>query len=477
MPIYAAFIFAGTWGASRVLSQQVGALSWIRMDGNIIFSVYGSLFNTFFIGIAQQTFSLFQCYKHPNGKMSLRSRPSVICHTDEWRSMLAVALVSVLLFCGSSLAVFAWAIIVAPRRFADERFRQRWKFLFIRFRPTRWWWGLLMLFKGVWLSLTTVIFLYSTGQLAWLSSCLTWYLLASFVFLPWRSLAVSVLDIGMHANLLFEFFLLPFLAVPDGRTPSDFGSAFAGIAIIPLAAAGVVVYIQVDHFLDPLPLSVWEAKSSELSETFELLKGAEPREVVRVVRHLPWADIVTLQRAQAILSLELLGESSRPASSAMLGMKGCFVNAVLSDKGPGSSRRLSWGSNEFVSKAPPSRATHTGVGDEDMQQKQIEASPIDVAEMRLLQKQMQTLTTTLETHSRCMINHTSRLECVCDIALASDDRSTLPPTATGAAASSRFGSQPAALPARGSSSPRIHSPLPAVARDTAHVSLTPRTPR
>ncbi|CAK9114043.1 Ephrin_rec_like domain-containing protein [Durusdinium trenchii] len=114
--------------------------------------------------------------------------------------------------CVFLLVVISWAMWVAPRRFHLKSFRMRWKFMIQKMR-------------------------------------LLFYTTISYVFLPWRSVFVTILDIGTHVSTLLLCLLLPFLIDFDQeeqqtavclRSNKNRG-AYVAIPIFSLKVLGVAV--------------------------------------------------------------------------------------------------------------------------------------------------------------------------------------------------------------------------------------------
>merc|ERR1712226_1161004 len=97
------------------------------------------------------SFTLFRCVQNPNEEWTLTKDRSILCYEDKWFSMLAVAIASVLLYCVAFLVLLVCVICLVPRgsRFQVPGFQMRWKFLFIKFRPEAYWWGLVFLSRGI----------------------------------------------------------------------------------------------------------------------------------------------------------------------------------------------------------------------------------------------------------------------------------------------------------------------------------------
>ncbi|CAE7361343.1 unnamed protein product [Symbiodinium necroappetens] len=113
--------------------------------------------------------------------------------------------------CLTVLAVFGWAMWVAPARFHLVSFRRRWKFMIQKMRPSVHWWMMVILIKGLWLALTSVLWNTTMAQSLWICTGLLAYFTGSYVLLPWRSVFVAMLDIGTHVSILLLCLLLPFL--------------------------------------------------------------------------------------------------------------------------------------------------------------------------------------------------------------------------------------------------------------------------
>lgn len=185
-PIVAFLLFLLTWGLFKgvgVMSQRTTRSPFSKnrmvaifqcaatpMDGNIVFNCYCAVMYTFSITIASIAMTLFKCYTHPNNKKSMKAHPQIICGSDEWTSMVALAVVGILIYCVAAQAVTTVVLYVAPKNFHDPVFRQRWKFLLAKFRPEVWWWGQMIILKGILLNFAITIF-----ESAWIRSLGAWW--------------------------------------------------------------------------------------------------------------------------------------------------------------------------------------------------------------------------------------------------------------------------------------------------------------
>lgn len=235
----------------------------------------------------------------------MRSQADILCGEDDWNSLMAISLIGIILFCGGFFVLNIWIACVAPKRFNEVQFQKRWKFLFIKYRPSCWWWGLTLLVKGIWINLPTVVFDFGAAQILWLQSAIVIYLVGCFAFMPWRNFTVGALDILMHAILIFIFgFVTHFVDMGDSDN-DELGTAFVGFAMTPIAAGGIVgirmLYIR--FIAKPRDEAFWLKTATEVCDVFA--KSSTPNDLARVMCHLPISDIVSLNNAKRILQAEI----------------------------------------------------------------------------------------------------------------------------------------------------------------------------
>ena len=97
------------------------------------------------------------CYGHPNGKVSLLKHPNILCASEEHTGMVMAGL-ALLGECCIFLAICTYLVITAPKKLSEgsKIHLTSARFLFFRFRPDRWWYGLPVLLKGLALSMPLV---------------------------------------------------------------------------------------------------------------------------------------------------------------------------------------------------------------------------------------------------------------------------------------------------------------------------------
>jgi len=304
---------------NKAIVAQIGFLRsccYLRFD--IMFSCYGSIINAFFIGITGQCISLFQCYPHPlpNKARSLRAYSSVLCDSDEWLNMLGVGIAGFMVFCVGSLAIFCWVLVVAPSRFHSTVFQRRWKFLLIKFQPSIWWWGLVILFKGLLLNFTTVLFDSGILQIWWLVLLVVVYQCGALSLVPWRSFSANLLDISMHCFLLFAIGLCCRFAELGQWTATDVARwvLIAGFAPF-LIFLVVMLWLAYLILKPPLQANI-KAQATKYSETFK--KATNVAVMEALLGSLTYSDFRTIREAYQILCMEGLLETPPEAFSTRL---------------------------------------------------------------------------------------------------------------------------------------------------------------
>lgn len=307
LPEIAGIIFFVTWLGAMLISRFVPKL---RMDGDVVLGCFGGILKTFFVTVASKCFSLFQCYNHPNKRLSMRASPEVLQGSEEWSSMVIFAAMAILVNCVLLLVVISWAMWVAPQRFHLKSFRMRWKFMIQKMRPSVYWWMMTIFFKGLWISLTGVLCTNAMQQSLWVCFGLLFYTTISYVFLPWRSVFVTILDIGTHVSTLLLCLLLPFLIDFEEEEQQTAVGIFVALAVCGfLSVVGAITWACIKGF------SPWwkrrrerniEYYAQRMADVFS--SATEPRLLAEMMTEIPALDILEIKYVANMMSAEILGK-------------------------------------------------------------------------------------------------------------------------------------------------------------------------
>ena len=152
-------------------------LSW---SGYRIACTVGKIYQGLFVTMANLGLSPFMCYNHPNGQQSLLKYPNLLCQSSSHRIM-EFAGAFVLLLCLSHFVLCLWAICLAPTwSLKSPKRLTSIAFLMANFRPSTWWFGLVILLRGPLLSLAQVVAPDDEGLqllVTWVCLSFSWYLM------------------------------------------------------------------------------------------------------------------------------------------------------------------------------------------------------------------------------------------------------------------------------------------------------------
>ncbi len=96
----------------------------LAMEADRTVNVFFSIIFAFFVGLASMSMSLFKAQQNPSAKPTLAADLSIIYNSEEWRSMLWLAILCILVYTVGCILLFGTRIYFAPAWFADERFQK-----------------------------------------------------------------------------------------------------------------------------------------------------------------------------------------------------------------------------------------------------------------------------------------------------------------------------------------------------------------
>jgi len=169
----------------------------------------GMLLFALFLSITLRNLLPFQCAPNPDGSTSMVSHPGIICYASEDHVVLLIlALVGLL----QPLSVLCWATfatITFPARVASGRglrLVNRYRFLFHRFKPSCFYYGLFLLYRNGLIALLPVVFVEVPElQVPLMGALLLISMALQSRKYPWRTAQAN------HIELLLTGFLLVIL--------------------------------------------------------------------------------------------------------------------------------------------------------------------------------------------------------------------------------------------------------------------------
>lgn len=243
-PIFVAVLVLLTYAGSHIVQHCIRHRH-VAFDKDCTINIYLSCMFTFFAGIVAMALLMFKCTGNPNGIKTLEADQSVVCGSSKWNSSVGISIVAVVLYICGFGGVFVWAVLVAPKRFADEAFQKRWKFLFMKFRPNVWWWALPFCAKGVVMNVGLTFIRSGIAQIYWVMLVVSVYCLSVVLFMPWRHRLCSAMDVYtcFAINFLCSLLAVFVHTLPEKKKhiANEVSNTAICIHISPLVVAALIV--------------------------------------------------------------------------------------------------------------------------------------------------------------------------------------------------------------------------------------------
>lgn len=180
-----------TFLISRLLRRSLQASMLFNMNGYCVLILYMSLTIVALLP--------FQCVLNPNGEYTMVSDPGLTCwHSDQHGLMVSIAILGILIYPVSFLTVCIRATIMYPSYIRSGQgllLVSKYKFLFQRFRPSNYYYGVIYLFRNTFLALIPVIGVSQPSiQIVSMAAVLLLSMTMQIRVWPWRTEAANVAD-------------------------------------------------------------------------------------------------------------------------------------------------------------------------------------------------------------------------------------------------------------------------------------------
>jgi hypothetical protein len=201
-------IFAGYAILAPVIVLLAKAKSLQRfgfpgLKTDILINTTGKLMQTLYVFLCKQAVAYLVVSEHPAAPSTLSEYSDIIYMSDEHLSMAWLAALVILFYVVGIFACIAYAVVRAPARSSDPNFRSRWKFIFIRWRPHKWYWGLPLLLRNLCIALVPVVISSNAmHQVAAFTIVVSVYMLAEAQCLPWVSSTNNYVSVGMSLLMI-----------------------------------------------------------------------------------------------------------------------------------------------------------------------------------------------------------------------------------------------------------------------------------
>jgi hypothetical protein len=121
-------------------------------SGNGLLNTIGEVLVEFYISVTMAVFAPFNCYEHPNGKLSVKSFPSVLCESGnaDHSTLLGISVFAILAYPVSVVVMTMFACWIYPTRLMknDIGMLVRCHFLFNRWKPSCYWFSIIAVLRN-----------------------------------------------------------------------------------------------------------------------------------------------------------------------------------------------------------------------------------------------------------------------------------------------------------------------------------------
>ena len=244
VPVVTPVVYALCFVKSKVKSEQVS----VPLE---FCNCAGVLYGAFYISILISAWLPFFCQDQPNGNSTtLVSYTSVLCFdSDEHSLMVIVGIVSTCLVSVPFLCVVAWATYRYPRYVAmgrdnNDYYLRMFRFLFWRFKPEAYFYGLLLLLRSASLCFVPAFgaFFDMSVEVVLMTNIILLFALIQLLLQPWRSSAANLAD-GVLSIFTISLLMCATMSTDFGDVSSTIkGLTGFGTVCIVLALLGFPGY-------------------------------------------------------------------------------------------------------------------------------------------------------------------------------------------------------------------------------------------
>eukprot|EP00438_Fugacium_kawagutii_P002375 Skav201004 [mRNA] locus=scaffold991:218176:221699:+ [translate_table: standard] len=290
---FSCFGFQPAWSYIASVLFWPGALVWLvicaslskflperyRFEPAKSMNTAGQIFQVGFTIMSKTALLPFMCYSHPNGKSSVLDMSDVICGDDQHIIMVIFGTAMTAMMCGYWCCLLHLAR-VAPSKSKDGNPVFSSRFLFFRFRPDYWWYGVWFILRGPMLAIPVAVFTDLPQVQTFIMTEV--YLVIQLCVWPWKTPFINLADGALSMLLLLLLSVASaFLEALEGEVRATY-SVLAGIILFGLYGISFLMLCMVAlAFFHKAAMG----SASELAvltlgtppQTAELVKGLEAR--------------------------------------------------------------------------------------------------------------------------------------------------------------------------------------------------------
>ncbi|CAE8582168.1 unnamed protein product [Polarella glacialis] len=224
-----------TWGISYIARRPV------RFDN--VFNINGLVLFGFFITLTLTVLLPFQCVGNPNGTASMVTNPGITCYSSaRHEGLVALAVLGVLAYPVTIITWIGWTTVKYPSRVSSGtglHLVQRYRFLFNRFHPHAYYYGLVLLIRNLFVAILPVALVSAPAlQVVAMGALLLSSAVVQSRVWPWRTEAANLADLTMSCFLVVVMLgAAPLLDLGQSETEATLGVLLCFAMFGPLLVA------------------------------------------------------------------------------------------------------------------------------------------------------------------------------------------------------------------------------------------------
>jgi len=235
-----------------MIAYGVAKLRGRKMSLDAVFNLNGILLFALFITLTLAVLGPFQCLANPDGSSSMAANPGVLCfQSGEHTGLVILSIIGIICYPFTILTWATYTTVMYPSRInsgAGLQLVNRYRFLFQRFRPETYYYGLVLLYRNAMVALFPVLFVAVPEVQVVLMGAL--FVIGGALQVrvwPWRTEQANYADLVMTS--LLQVVLLgaaPLLEIDEANSTSILGwllcAAVLGPFLAGLAAIGYSIW-------------------------------------------------------------------------------------------------------------------------------------------------------------------------------------------------------------------------------------------
>lgn len=193
-----------------------------QLDFDHFFNLVGLVMLVFYISITIAVVRPLHCIMNPNGTSSMASNPAVVCwEDDEHTTLVILGVIGLILYPISIMAFIGHVTLRYPALIASGQGLQvlvRYRFLFQRFKPNCYYWGICYVIRNFFISLAPVIFRDNAiWQVVFIQIVIITSVTLTAYLTPWRTAVANACELWSTIGLCVFMQVAAFFVGTDGN--------------------------------------------------------------------------------------------------------------------------------------------------------------------------------------------------------------------------------------------------------------------